>query len=165
MSSPLTGCPYRDHAHSRQHFVDYEQGLQKRLSRVVCSYVNRAAPRKNSAARLTRPRRRFVGRTRQKITLAAGPSNRGSASVGPAPKFVAVLAHLSGFTPKRRRRRRRLRCLLCAKSRHQFGLELEDASTLYAAIGRRMPFRLNSPTGSTVTAFSTACRTRGLIRI
>src|SRR6516164_9564599 len=28
-----------------------------------------------------------------------------------------------------------------------------------------MGFRFNSPTGSTVTVFSTACRTRGLIRI
>jgi len=61
MSSPLTGCPYRDHAHSRQHFVDYEQGLQKRLSRVVCSYVNRAAPRKKSAACLRRPHVDLLG--------------------------------------------------------------------------------------------------------
>src|SRR6516225_3526018 len=52
-----------------------------------------------------------------------------------------------------------------AKSGHQFGLELEDASTLYAAIGRRMPFSANSPTASTITAFSIACRTRGLMRI
>ena len=52
MSSPLTGCPYRDHAHSRQHFVDYEQGLQKRLSRVVLSDVHDTAP-KVSATCLT----------------------------------------------------------------------------------------------------------------
>src|SRR5271169_506142 len=39
------------------------------------------------------------------------------------------------------------------------------ASTLYAASGRRMPLSENSPTGSTVTASSTAISTRGLIRI
>ena len=39
------------------------------------------------------------------------------------------------------------------------------ARTLWAAMGRRMPFSSNSPTGSTVTASSTAMRTRGLIRI
>jgi hypothetical protein len=53
----------------------------------------------------------------------------------------------------------------CASTGHQFGLELEDASTLYAAIGRRMPFSANSPTASTITAFSIACRTRGRMRI
>jgi len=46
-------------------------------------------------------------------------------------------------------------------SRHQFGLEIEGASTLYTAIGRRMPLRLNSPTSSTVTVLSTASMTRG----
>src|SRR6516162_4306045 len=50
-------------------------------------------------------------------------------------------------------------------SRHQFGLEIEGASTLYAAIGRRMPLRLNSRTDSTVMVLSTASITRGLIRI
>src|SRR5215469_14418140 len=50
-------------------------------------------------------------------------------------------------------------------SRHQFGLEIEGASTLYAVIGRRMPLRLNSPTSSMVMVLSTASMTRGLIRI
>ena len=36
---------------------------------------------------------------------------------------------------------------------------------LKAIIGRRMPLRANSPTGSTVTAFSTFVSTRGLIKI
>ena len=39
------------------------------------------------------------------------------------------------------------------------------ASTSYAANGRRIPLSANSPTGSTVTASSTAIKTRGLIRI
>ncbi len=39
------------------------------------------------------------------------------------------------------------------------------ASTLYAARGRRMPLSVNSPTGSTFTAFSTFINTRGLMRI
>ena len=39
------------------------------------------------------------------------------------------------------------------------------ASTLYAARGRLMPLSVNSPTGSTVTAFSTFVSTRGLIKI
>ena len=39
------------------------------------------------------------------------------------------------------------------------------ASTLYAAIGRLIPFNSNSPTGSTFTAFSTFIKTRGLMRI
>ena len=38
-------------------------------------------------------------------------------------------------------------------------------STLYAVNGRLMPLSLNSPTGSTVMAFSTAIKTRGLIKI
>ena len=37
--------------------------------------------------------------------------------------------------------------------------------TSYAAMGRLIPFNSNSPTGSTLTAFSTFVRTRGLIRI
>ena len=37
--------------------------------------------------------------------------------------------------------------------------------TLYAARGRLIPFNSNSPTGSTLTAFSTFINTRGLIRI
>src|SRR5262249_8852116 len=51
------------------------------------------------------------------------------------------------------------------ESGHQFGFDGEDSRTLYATIGRRMPFSSNSPTGSTVTAFSMAWRTRGLMRI
>src|SRR5262249_12437910 len=39
------------------------------------------------------------------------------------------------------------------------------AITLYAAIGRLIPFNSNSRTGSTFTAFSTFINTRGLIRI
>ena len=39
------------------------------------------------------------------------------------------------------------------------------ATTLYAAKGRRIPLSANSPTGSTVTAFSTFVSTRGLMRI
>jgi hypothetical protein len=38
-------------------------------------------------------------------------------------------------------------------------------TTLYAARGRLIPFNSNSPTGSTVTAFSTFVSTRGLIKI
>jgi hypothetical protein len=38
-------------------------------------------------------------------------------------------------------------------------------STLYAARGRPIPISANSPTGSTVKAFSSAISTRGLIRI
>ena len=38
-------------------------------------------------------------------------------------------------------------------------------TTLYAASGRLIPLSTNSPTGSTVTAFSTFVSTRGLIRI
>ena len=38
-------------------------------------------------------------------------------------------------------------------------------TTLYAARGRLIPFNSNSPTGSTVTAFSTFVSTRGLMRI
>jgi hypothetical protein len=38
-------------------------------------------------------------------------------------------------------------------------------STLYAAIGRLIPFNSNSPTGSTCTASSTATSTRGLMSI
>jgi hypothetical protein len=37
--------------------------------------------------------------------------------------------------------------------------------TLYAASGRLIPFNSNSPTGSTVTAFSTFVSTRELMRI
>jgi hypothetical protein len=43
-----------------------------------------------------------------------------------------------------------------AQSGHQFGLEAKEAGTLYATFGRRMPLRLNSPTGSTVTAAAAA---------
>ena len=57
------------------------------------------------------------------------------------------------------------RCPLYAKSGHQFGFDGEDPRTLYATVGRRIPLSANSPTGSTVTALSTACRTRGAIRI
>ena len=39
------------------------------------------------------------------------------------------------------------------------------ATTLYAARGRLIPFNSNSPTGSTVTAFSTFINTRGLMTI
>jgi len=39
------------------------------------------------------------------------------------------------------------------------------ASTLYAARGRLIPLSVNSPTGSTATASSTAMNTRGLISI
>ena len=39
------------------------------------------------------------------------------------------------------------------------------ATTLYAARSRLIPFNSNSPTGSTLTAFSTFISTRGLIRI
>ena len=45
------------------------------------------------------------------------------------------------------------------------GFDGEAATTLYAARGRLIPFNSNSPTGSTVTAFSTFVSTRGLIRI
>src|SRR5262249_32467478 len=38
-------------------------------------------------------------------------------------------------------------------------------STLYAARGRLIPFNSNSPTGSTLMAFSTFISTRGLMRI
>ena len=38
-------------------------------------------------------------------------------------------------------------------------------STLYAVKGRLMPLSLNSPTGSTLIASSTAIKTRGLMRI
>src|SRR6516162_5910340 len=48
------------------------------------------------------------------------------------------------------------RCPLCAKSGRQLGLEDKTSTTLYAIIGRRIPFSSNSPTDSTVTAFSTA---------
>ena len=44
-------------------------------------------------------------------------------------------------------------------------LDDEAATTLYAASGRLIPFNSNSPTGSTVTAFSTFISTRGLMRI
>ena len=50
-------------------------------------------------------------------------------------------------------------------SGHQFGLEPIGAMTLYVIIGRRIPLSANSPTCSTVTALSTASRTRGLMRI
>src|SRR5215510_7094667 len=52
-------------------------------------------------------------------------------------------------------------CLLWANSGHQLGLESDASRTLYAVMGRRMPLSANSPTASTVTPFSTACRTRG----
>jgi hypothetical protein len=39
------------------------------------------------------------------------------------------------------------------------------ATTLYAARGRLIPFNSNSPTCSTLTAFSTFINTRGLMRI
>ncbi len=44
---------------------------------------------------------------------------------------------------------------------------LGDAAerTLWAAMGRRIPLSSNSPTGSTLTASSTAIKTRGLISI
>ena len=45
------------------------------------------------------------------------------------------------------------------------GLYDMAARTLYAARGRLIPFNSNSPTGSTVTAFSTAASTRGLMSI
>src|SRR5262249_874747 len=80
------------------------------------------------------------------------------ADIGACPRDVR-------FTPESGHCRPDEECLLCAKSGHQFYSEFEDASTLYAAIGRRMPFSSNSPTGSTVTALSMACRTRGLMRI
>src|SRR6516225_1401316 len=47
----------------------------------------------------------------------------------------------------------------------QLSWSTEDATTLYAVIGRRRPLSSNSPTGSTVIALSTASMTRGLIRI
>src|SRR5262249_9544698 len=47
----------------------------------------------------------------------------------------------------------------------QFGFAGNGSSTLYLIIGRRMPLSQNSPTGSIVTAFSTACRTWALMRI
>jgi hypothetical protein len=39
------------------------------------------------------------------------------------------------------------------------------ATTLYAARGRLIPFNSNSPTGSTLTVFSTFVSTRALIKI
>src|SRR5262249_48325336 len=51
------------------------------------------------------------------------------------------------------------------KGVYQLSWSTEDAATLYAIIGRRRPLSSNSPTGSTVTALSTASMTRGLIRI
>ena len=47
---------------------------------------------------------------------------------------------------------------------HDLGGEAAD-TTLYAANGLLMPLSANSPTGSTVTAFSTFINTRGLMRI
>jgi hypothetical protein len=74
MNFPHTSSHYRGRAHSREHSDCHEQGLQERLSRLVRSYVNRAAPRKNSAACLdSRRRHRLVGRSRSRITLAAVP--------------------------------------------------------------------------------------------
>src|SRR5262249_2362081 len=49
---PRGSCHCRDCAHTRQHSVDHEQGLQKRLSRLVLSDVHDTAP-KVSATRLT----------------------------------------------------------------------------------------------------------------
>jgi len=69
------------------------------------------------------------------------------------------------FTPKSGHWLSVLEDPLSAKSGHQFGLAGNGSSTLYVIIGRRMPLSANSPTGSIVTAFSTACRTRGLMRI
>src|ERR1700758_4971191 len=83
---------------------------------------------------------------------------------------VGVLVGVTGnldlrFTLKSGHRSARRQCPFCANSGHQFDLDGEDSRTLYAGIGRRMPLRVNSPMASTITAFSTACRTRGLMRI
>jgi hypothetical protein len=47
---PLINCSYRDYAHIWQRSVGREEGLQDRLSHLVCSCVHRAAPGKKSAA-------------------------------------------------------------------------------------------------------------------
>src|SRR5262249_18607637 len=67
------------------------------------------------------------------------------------------------FTPESGHSQCTRPCVLWAKSGHQFNFEGKSSRTLYAIIGR--PFKANSPTGSTVTAFSTFVRTRGLIKI
>jgi hypothetical protein len=69
------------------------------------------------------------------------------------------------FTPESCRGFRRPARPLWAINGHQFSLEGEESRTLYASMGRRMPLSVNSATGSTLTALSTACRTRGLMRI
>src|SRR5262249_47108359 len=51
------------------------------------------------------------------------------------------------------------------ESGHQLGFEGNGSTTLYVIMVRRMPLSVHSPTGSTVTAFSTTSRTRGLMRI
>jgi hypothetical protein len=56
MNSSLLVVLINDYARSQQHSVDHEQNLQARRSRVVCSHVNRAAPRQISAPCLTPPK-------------------------------------------------------------------------------------------------------------
>ena len=58
-----------------------------------------------------------------------------------------------------------LRCLSATAPVLALGFYDAVPTTLYAARGRLIPFNSNSPTGSTLTAFSTFINTRGLMRI
>ena len=86
---------------------------------------------------------------RYRRTHRSDPRGRFRASYGrePAHRFPRIV-------PRRSRRAKR-----------QSPLAEVTARTLYAARGRPIPLRVNSPTGSTVTASPTAMNTRGLIRI
>jgi hypothetical protein len=57
----MSALHYRDCAHSWQHRVGREEGLQERLSYVVCSDLERGASHKNPAAGLTSPNVRSSG--------------------------------------------------------------------------------------------------------